>query len=252
MFSEKEKLMANECALTVSMIDSGFDALSKANISQKGLYYQALFSLSIGIERLLKIILISEYRAQNDGHFPNSNRIRKYGHKLDTLLKKADIKFFDEIDNSIINLLNEFANTSRYYNVDIMSKGNSNNKNPLAEWERIKGLIIERYKENITEFENRQLFDELHKNDIFMFHNLNGEFIDKAGNLLSELKINHQAQHLAVKHIFNIVVNMVEYLLDIRSRKYLLPDQLDFFGKYNENVLSIIDLEEIDWLSPVW
>lgn len=230
----------------------GFDALSKANISQKGLYYQAFFSLSIGIERLLKVILISEYRAQNDGEFPNSNKIRKYGHQIDTLLAKNNIEFFDGIDNSIINLLNDFANSSRYYNVDIMSKGNSSNNNPLAEWERIKDLIIERYKGKIIQYKNRQMIDELHKNDIFMFHNLKGEYIDNASDFFNELEINHQAQYLAVKHIFNIVVKIVDYLLEIRSRKYLLPDLIDFFGKYNSTVLEVKELEEIDWLSSVW
>lgn len=43
MFTEKEKLLANEAALTASLLGNGLNALRKANIYNKGLYYQAFF-----------------------------------------------------------------------------------------------------------------------------------------------------------------------------------------------------------------
>ena len=62
MFTDKERNLANEANLTASLLGNGLNALRKADLYHKGLYYQAFFSLSIGIERLLKIIIINEYR----------------------------------------------------------------------------------------------------------------------------------------------------------------------------------------------
>lgn len=54
MFTEKERILANEAALTASLLGNGLNSLRRADMYNKGLYYQAFFSLSIGIERLLK------------------------------------------------------------------------------------------------------------------------------------------------------------------------------------------------------
>lgn len=70
MFNEKEQLLANEAALTASLLGNGLNALRKAGIFNKGLYYQAFFSLSIGIERLLKMIIITRYRSNITKNFP--------------------------------------------------------------------------------------------------------------------------------------------------------------------------------------
>ena len=59
MFSGKELNLSNEASLTASLLGNGLNALRKADLYNKGLYYQAFFSLSIGIERLLKIIVIT-------------------------------------------------------------------------------------------------------------------------------------------------------------------------------------------------
>ena len=48
MFTDKERNLANEANLTASLLGNGLNALRKADLYNKGLYYQAFFSLSIG------------------------------------------------------------------------------------------------------------------------------------------------------------------------------------------------------------
>lgn len=241
--------MANECGLTVSMIDSGLDALKKANISQKGLYYQAFFSLSIGIERLLKISLISEYRVENEGEFPNNNKMKKYGHDLNKLLKSLNIKFENNIDLSIVSLLNDFAKSSRYYNVDVMVNGLPRINDPLVEWNSIRNQIIECYDSQIERDENKyQLAALLDSNSIFIHHDLTGRLLDGAYDVLSEYEIKEMVQNYSVQHVFGIIIIIVDNLMEIRGKRYLLPDLIDFFGKYNSNIPKEEIRDEIDWL----
>ena len=71
MFSEKELQLKREAELTAAMLKSGLNSLRKAAAyGSMGEFCQSFFSLSIGIERMLKIIIITEYRTDNDGKFP--------------------------------------------------------------------------------------------------------------------------------------------------------------------------------------
>ena len=68
-FNEKEKLLFLESNLTLTSLADGLDCLRYASTYYKGLYYQAFFSLAIGIERLLKLIFINKYRIDSGGKF---------------------------------------------------------------------------------------------------------------------------------------------------------------------------------------
>lgn len=43
MFTEKERILANEAALTASLLGNGLNSLRRADMYNKGLYYQAFF-----------------------------------------------------------------------------------------------------------------------------------------------------------------------------------------------------------------
>lgn len=81
-FKDEEKLLLLEANLTLATIADGLHCLKRANMYQKGLYYQAFFSLSIGIERILKLIVIDKYRSETDEKFPNNKVIKNYAHHI--------------------------------------------------------------------------------------------------------------------------------------------------------------------------
>lgn len=135
MFTEKERSLANEAALTSSLLGNGLNTLRKADMYNKGLYYQAFFSLSIGIERLLKIIIINQYRVANNEVFPTDINPKKLGHDLIKLCEYASIKFeSDSLHIKIINFLNDFSKKSRYYNIDSMMNTDVKYDDPLFDW----------------------------------------------------------------------------------------------------------------------
>jgi len=120
VFSEKERLLANEASLTSSLLGSGLNALRRADTYNKGLYYQAFFSLSIGIERLLKIIIINQYRCENEGTFPKDIKLKKLSHNLIDLCEHTGISFRNSLHIKIIEFLSSFSTKARYYNIDFM------------------------------------------------------------------------------------------------------------------------------------
>ena len=76
--------IGRETALVRHLIGSGITALGRANYAdQRGEYYTAFFGLSVGLERLAKLILVADYAICNDGHMP-------FGHKLIDLMTVAE------------------------------------------------------------------------------------------------------------------------------------------------------------------
>lgn len=110
------RALSRECRLVRDLIGSGVTALGKANYAdKKGEYYNAFFGLSVGVERLTKLIMIADGTIQNGGQFPSEKKIKKFGHKISDLIDRAE-----EISNN--NSLNtEYCRPNSDISVNIIS-----------------------------------------------------------------------------------------------------------------------------------
>ena len=138
-----------EAKMASQQIGFGATAIGKANHARKAQYYQAFFALSIGFERASKIALIADSTLKNNGEPPSNGEIKNYGHGLKKLLNATDEiavrRHFEEehqrlpssqIHKAIIDILTQFAKTSRYFNIDYLtsSKVLDPNSDPLRLW----------------------------------------------------------------------------------------------------------------------
>jgi hypothetical protein len=127
------KALNREASLVSKIIGSGATALSRASYgSGFGEYYTAFFGLSIGIERLAKLILVADFAMGNGGALPDQSVVRKYGHKLNGLVSKVDkiakernisVPYLlptDPICAAAVNCLDAFSDASkgRYANFE--------------------------------------------------------------------------------------------------------------------------------------
>jgi hypothetical protein len=138
-------MLAQEGSLTQSALLSGLEFLCKANYDKKGSFYSAFFQLSIGLERLMKIVIILDYKANNALKSPTNKQLRTFGHdilgayeKCKTFAadrgKTADA-WFDagSVEYDMLTFLSEFADGARYYNLDQLA-GVQRHDDPLAKW----------------------------------------------------------------------------------------------------------------------
>ncbi|NIJ06531.1 hypothetical protein FHS31_000113 [Sphingomonas vulcanisoli] len=85
------RALNREASLVSQIIGSGATALGRASYgSGFGEYYTAFFGLSIGIERLAKLILVVDYAMDNSGSLPEQRSVRRFGHNLKTLMSKVE------------------------------------------------------------------------------------------------------------------------------------------------------------------
>jgi len=148
--------IGREADLAVQQLSSGITALGIAHHAKPGLYTQAFFGLSVGIERTAKLIIIADYLIENAGKFPSNLELRKYRHNLEALLDHCDSlsekyrkgkesweRPNDAIHRAIISTLSEFSTLTRYYNLDFLSGGEaSKHVDPVKAWWEDVGLRI--------------------------------------------------------------------------------------------------------------
>jgi hypothetical protein len=141
--------LRREAALVRHLLGSGVTALGRANYAdKKGEYYTAFFGLSVGLERLTKLILVADHAISNGGQMPEEKIVRKYGHKLIELTNEADLKAHKHrvklayprptsaIAPKIVECLDAFADASRgrYANFAALGNPNLGQEEPIAKW----------------------------------------------------------------------------------------------------------------------
>ncbi|TJU99919.1 MAG: hypothetical protein E5Y12_22505 [Mesorhizobium sp.] len=142
--------LARESKLARQLLGNGATALGTANYAdKKGDYYVAFFGLSIGIERLAKLILVADYAIESGGKVPEQKIVSKFGHRLEELLDAVEtiekkytlaLEFprpVDDIAQSIVSCLDSFADArrGRYANFDTLGDPNLKTEfEPIQKW----------------------------------------------------------------------------------------------------------------------
>lgn len=148
-FAESFRLLQQEGFLFRSCLCAGFSSLRHANPGDKGAYYTAFFQLSIGVERMLKLVFVLRHMAEHDLAPPTSAALRELGHDLVVIYQRLSLRTPDSsngdtitsVHSQILAFLSDFAKSTRYYNLDALAKGKSS-RDPLAEYNQLFIRII--------------------------------------------------------------------------------------------------------------
>lgn len=158
------KALHREASLVSQILGSGATALGRASYgSGFGEYYTAFFGLSIGIERLAKLILVADYALENNGALPGQAVVRKYGHKLKELITQVGVIATKRgisvphigpthpICSAVVNCLDAFSDASkgRYANFEAIGNPNFNAADePVNKWwtEVVEPILDKHYR----------------------------------------------------------------------------------------------------------
>ena len=156
-FSSTWFLLEQEGLLAQACLCNGLTALRQANLGdKKGRFYSAFFELSIGFERLLKLILILDHMAKNKLEPPSSKYIEDFRHDLMQLFDATKIActargltFLDDFPTDslsirILEFLNRFADTGgRYSNINkLTGHKRQASADPIVKWGEIASRIM--------------------------------------------------------------------------------------------------------------
>lgn len=156
MHSKEFQLLIKEGNLAKSSLMAGLEYIAKSDYDIIGNYYLAFFQLSIGLERLMKIAFIIDYKIKNALRNPSDKELRKLGHNLIhsyEACKHMAIEYDQSLSSwqqplsmeyKVLVFLSNFAESSRYYNLDKLVGGKST-EDPIVHWNKIQLLIANKY-----------------------------------------------------------------------------------------------------------
>ncbi len=251
-FSAEWHALGREAALAAEQLASGATLLGKANHAQKGLYLQAFYGLSIGLERVAKLVAVADYVIENHGQFPNNNDLKKIGHDIIVLLKYCDhlsIKWrngknYSErpnlaIHKGIVETLTEFAICSRYYNLDFIT-GSEAKKFPEpigAWWQRVgEPILLKHYNQRQRKKDEAKgkFINSLLSDITFVLHH------DEQGkqiNNLEAMMMQTGATRIVQKYGRLYTLQIIRWLA------FLIAD-LSHIGAYQHRIEPLLGLDE--------
>ena len=140
-------LFTREGHLIYATLASGLTSLRRATVATKGDFYVAFFNISTALERMMKLIIILNWR--KEGKQIDKSRLRRLGHDLVTLFQETEQvaekigkrEVFHEvypqsIPWKMLVVLSEFARTARYANIDALLNGQVEFHDPLDRWHK--------------------------------------------------------------------------------------------------------------------
>jgi hypothetical protein len=130
---------------------SSLKILRQAQTGERGQFYSACFNYAIGLERLLKVLLLLDHW-HRERKFPDFDTLKQYGgksgHNLERLYESARNLFTpyevewkpayepDAINRDLLGFLADFANGSRYFNLNTLA-GAPKSEDPIRRWEKL-------------------------------------------------------------------------------------------------------------------
>ncbi len=168
---------------------------------------------------------------------PSKNKLRQYGHDIKQLYDAAVLiggernenvpeqSTLQEVDREILSLLSDFAQTTRYHNLDTLSSSQSK-EDPLAHWNRIILLILEkdvtkRQKEKILKMAS-SVAGQIDGRTITIMQGLDKAPISTT-EALTLPGLHEQASKFAVLRILNIISPLRDLISNLSRDTYEYP-----------------------------
>ena len=247
------RALAREISLAAQTLCTGLTALRKSNAAKIGIYYEAFFNLSTGLERFCKIVIVVDYAIDHNGEFPTDSGLRKFGHNIQELVcetKQIRAKHYyngtlaqfpkDEVVAQAIIFLSEFASSTRYYNLDFLQNKSNARHDPILSWHDIVGSEVLRrhYTERMSENHRTTAKDVGDKLEPYAAVFLAAEDGSRTTNVTSMLVHNKKT---------DVVQRWAQFYI-LRLARYLSMLILDLENEsHRRNLKSVPYLSEFLW-----
>jgi hypothetical protein len=229
-------LLQQEGYLISSCLSTGLTALRAANVHNKGEFYTALFNLSVGFERLLKAIVIIDHMLNNKLKAPTKKQLQVYGHDIAELYDTCDAignkrqseiparSQLDPIDQELLLLISDFAQVTRYHNLDALSASQAG-LDPLNRWGQ---LILDILRTDVPKKLQEKILNQAHlvaaqidNNTLTLMHGLDQSPLTTA-EALSLPGLHGQGVRFAVLRLVNMLSPVRDLLGHISEEAYPL------------------------------
>ena len=251
ILSAEWKAVQREAQLAAEQIAAGVTALGRANHTQTGYYYQAFFGLSIGLERAGKLVFIADHAIKSGGGFPSNQQLRQIGHSITKLLlmcagvgesldpnRQFAERPITRIHKAIEEALSEFAERTRYFNLDYVSGPHHVARDPIATWwEKVVGPILtEHYSPGLRARDERrwrEVVALMSSESLVLHHDESGEQIADVETMANQGMQTRHARRWGRMYTLQIVRWLASILYELSN-----------IGAYQRRIQALLGLHE--------
>lgn len=245
-FDKKFSLLAQEAHLAKNTLLSGFDLLLKANFYQDkdGYFYSAFFHISIGMERILKLAVVTDYMLSNNYQTPTIKQLKKdFSHDIKILYLEslnmipqyhpnAIVPIRTKNDDALIDFFTEYGTGTRYFNLNEVCEAKMD-RSPLEKWFDLSKSIYEEY--TTPAIRQKSALNLIYKMDRTGSRNGFTSHLDEHNHPLTAFDCIH-GQYIIEKSAPLIIWRLIELL---RPIYFLLESMADKATDYEiENKIS--------------
>lgn len=249
--TEHHRAAQREAQLAAEQIGYGVSVLGKATHAATGRYAQAFFALSIGVERMGKLVFIADHAIAKAGVFPTDEDLRGFGHDIPLLLDKCE-EIADKLDSTrkyrdrpndpihrgIAECLSLFSDKTRYYNLNYLAGKSSNQNDPIALWwEKVAVPICNRHysaKQRHKDQEEGRFMEAMIGETATVFHTAeDGEPIRDIQTLCSRRNATRVVQKYGRMYTLQIVRWMSSIMIELAHT-----------GAYGKRIEALLGLHE--------
>jgi hypothetical protein len=203
----------------------------------------------------MKAAVIIDHMVKNNLALPTRRQLKTYGHDLLQLhascveISKSEsqqitpIGSVDAISQEILVLLNDFAQTTRYHNLDALSSPTSS-KDPLAHWNEIllEILRVDVPARNKTRIMNRgvAIADAISEITVTLMQGLDQKSLSTAHALVLP-GLHDQAARHAVLYIVKLLCPLRDLLSDLSHKAYTIGVSPPPFPQMQEFIQWLYD-----------
>lgn len=240
------EIMLREAAGSADALAAGLTSLRAANILERGRYYCGLHLVSIGLERLLKLILLLNYEDSHGNLPPDRKYLKDQGHRIVELMAAVrrinqergfgvkETALDDTLAAVILNNLSDFATFARYHNLDsLCATPPPDDVEPLARWGReVHGEILARHFRPGKRAADMVAFGQhidARGGSVVWHHREDGSLIDSVQDLVREGVTIETKQRYTCYYLSGIIVACVEILRAIEWNRKEQSDLREFY-----------------------
>ncbi|WP_146084297.1 hypothetical protein [Rathayibacter sp. AY1F6] len=148
-----KRALTQEAWLAKALLETGMTALRGADYGMQGRYYEGFFNVSIGLERLGKLIVALDHRVAHEA-FPTGSHFRVISHNLvelfeilENIVERRGIQLegLGDEPRAVLKFLSNFASHDRYHNLNVLNSVREEWSDPVGRYHvLVSGLLSER------------------------------------------------------------------------------------------------------------
>ncbi len=248
-------LLAREASLASMSLGVGLTHIGRYSAMETGYFYSGMYSYCVGLERILKLVTIYDYRLHNDDLFPSNKVLKGFSHRLFDLLNQAhsiaknnslqvdEAHTKDSLHNPIVSWLTDFASSTRYYNLDLLTGSNHDTDEPLVRWDNdvCREIVVRHYHPSVARQEKLKIVKDMLDPIAFVHHtSATGNPLNDVSSFINDSDTVLVKQNYSRYYLYRISRFACNVLRELEYIGNFYPKLSEFFILFNSDERSWI------------